>query len=314
LKSFGFGIPWTALFLGLGDVSSALGASAPVYDNKIIAYVEEHVVTQHQIDTEIKVIEATEGRLLDPKAKEEMGKKILEKIIEKEIIIKEFERMKGQLAESHVQKKYDAIQKTHFAGNPLKLAEALRYRGKTKLSYKNELRQGIIVECMHEQNVLKPTIVSPREIQGYYDHHRSKLIQKKQFDIDQIRVKKENQEEIAQIIQCLNAPQSYEERYQSLLQIPKISIDRMDELAEDDIIAVVAEKIRKMAVHTFSDVPIEIGDQMLFLGLRNIREAHLLSINEAMRIIEHRLTEKKYRLLRQKWIDDLKKKAYYVIL
>jgi hypothetical protein len=93
-----------------------------------------------------------------------------------------------------VQKKYDEVVKTHFDGDRLKLEDTLRENGKTKREFKKELRENGIVDFMYEHNVTIPNIVSPRDIQNYYDTHKSEMKQEQRINLDQIAVKKDNQE------------------------------------------------------------------------------------------------------------------------
>jgi parvulin-like peptidyl-prolyl isomerase len=88
----------------------------------------------------------------------------------------------------------------------------------------------------------------------------------------------------------------------------------MENVNENEIIPVIAEKIAKLSVGSFSEEPIELSGQFIFLGLHGIREARTLSLEEARESIEQILLEKKYQSLRQNWLDQLKRKAYCVII
>jgi cobalamin biosynthesis protein CobT len=158
---------------------------------------------------------------MDAESKEEKEKN-LNTIMDKKIIAKEFKRMKGQIPEFYVQKRCDTVLKTRFGDDPLKISKALYGQGKTKLTYKDDILEEVIMECMCERNVTKTNNVIPLEIQDYYDLHRSELVQKRQFDIDQIIVKKEDQEAIARINEYLASGWSYEKEYQEISQIPGV--------------------------------------------------------------------------------------------
>ncbi|MDR1303529.1 MAG: SurA N-terminal domain-containing protein, partial [Puniceicoccales bacterium] len=167
-------------------VTYAFVAQKNIYQNYIVARVENSVITKQQLENQWTF--AQRGEVVNPQLESDQKTKILNAMVEKKIIAKEFERIKGQLSENYIQKKYDSIQKIHFEGDALQFAEALHRQGQTKLSYKAYLREEAVVECMYERNVIKPNTVSPLEIQTYYDTHLSQFIQGKRFDVDQVAV------------------------------------------------------------------------------------------------------------------------------
>jgi hypothetical protein len=283
-----------------------------IYNNRIVAYVEDHIITQQQL--EIEMILFNGGRPLEEDLRERLRSKVLDTMVEKKIIAKEFERMKGQLPTSYVQKKYDEIQKTRFANSPRKFAEALRRYGKTKASYQDELKEDAIVEYMYGRNVLKPSVVSPLEIQNYYDCHRDELIRERQFDVDQVTLDSEDGEGITLVRECLEEILPYDALGQRLTQIPGVEIHSMEGLVEGDMQPLIGEKITTMEVGTFTQEPILLGNQAIFLGLRSVREEYPLSLDEARTFIEQTLLNEKYQLLRENWIQSLKQKSYYTIL
>jgi hypothetical protein len=296
--------------LPLGGTLHGFTVQKNVYSNYIVARVEDHVITKQQVEGEIAL--TTGGNTLAPEVKDELQTKVLDTLIEKKIIVKEFKRMKGQLPESYVPKKYDEIQKTHFDNDPLKLVEALHRQGKSKTSYKAWIQEEAIVSCMYERNVHKPNSVSPLDIQNYYQTHPEKFVQGKQFDIDQIMVKKEDTDTISSIQAYLKEECPYETHCQVLSQIPGITLSHMEAINESEVLPTIAEKITALPIGSFSSV--ELDEQIIFLGLCNIREARTLSLTETRESIEQTLLGERHQKLRQEWLDRLKQKAYCVIL
>jgi hypothetical protein len=308
----------------LSSILHGFTAQKNVYSNCIVAYAEDYVITKQQVESEIYVItkQQVESEMaftdnwsvLDPEAKNQLWTETLNGLIEKEMIVKEFGRMKGQLPESCIQKKYEEVQKTRFDDDPLKLAEALHRQGESKVSYKARIKKEVIVSCMYERNVHKPNSVSPLDIQNYYQTHLEKFVQGRQFDIDQIIVKKEDTDTIASIQERLKEECSYEAHCQSLLQIPGINFSHMEAINESEVLPIIVEKITALPIDSFSDEFIELDGQIVLLGLRGIREARTLPINEVRESIERTLLGERYQKLRQEWLDQLKQKAYCVVL
>jgi hypothetical protein len=287
-------------------------AQKGVYSNHIVAYVEDGIITKQQI--EMEMVLASKGNSLTPEAEGELRTKVRDALIEKKMIAKEFERMKGQLPEFYIQKKYDEIQKTRFDDDPLKLMEALRRQGTTKTGYKARLREDAVVSCMYEHNIHKPNSISPLDIQNYYQAHRAEFVRDRQFDIDQVIVKKEDVSALLLIQECLGSGGSYETCCQRLSQIAGVSLNHMDNISKNEVLPVIAEKMATLSVGSFSREFIEIDGSVVCLGLRSVREAHALSIGEAWESIESILLNKQYQWLYRKWFDQLKQKAYCVIL
>lgn len=279
------------------------------YSNGIVAYVANHVITEQQVEGGIAL--TTGGNTLAPEVKDELRTEVRNALIEKKIIAKEFERMKGQLPESYVQKKYEEVE-ARFDNDPLKLMEALHRQGKSKTSYKAWIREEAIVSCMYERNVHKPNSVSPLDIQNYYQTHPEKFIRGRQFDIDQIMVKKEDTDTISSIQACLKKECSYEAHCQDLSQIPGINFSHMEAINESEVLPIIVEKITALPIGSFSSV--ELDEQIIFLGLRNIREARTLSLCEVRESIEQTLLSERHQKLRQEWLDRLKQKVYCIIL
>jgi hypothetical protein len=277
-----------------------------------MAYVEDSVITKQQIEMEVTL--ASRGNPLSPEAKSELERRVRDALIENKMIAKEFERMKGQLPEFYVQKKYDEIQRMRFDGDPLKLMEALRHQGTTKMGYKDRLREDAIVSCMYERNIHKPNSVSPLDIQSYYQAHRAEFVRGKQFDIDQIIVKKEDTNALSLVQECLKGECSYGECYRRLSQIVGVSLNRMDNIAESEVLPAIAEKMATIPVGSFGHEFVEIDGSVVSLGVRGVREAHALSLGEAWEDIELVLLNEQCQWLHRQWLDQLKQKAYCVIL
>jgi hypothetical protein len=308
LKNFGSIFPLYIL-LPMGMLHG-FTAQKNVYDNHIAAYVEDRIITKQQLESEVMLM--TNQNVLKSEPESALRAKALDALLEKRMIIKEFERLKGQIPESYIQKRYDEVQKTRFDDDSLQLVEALHRQGKSRTSYKAELREEVIVSCMYERNVHKPNVVSPLDIQNYYQTHGTEWVQGRRFDIDQITLEKGDSDALLSVQECFKYP--YETCCQHLSQIPNGSFQHMENIGEDEVLPIIAEKIAGLSVGSFTPEFIELGEKIIFLGLRNVREARVLSINEVWENIEQTLSGERYQCLRQKWLDQLKQKAYCVIL
>lgn len=291
-------LPDVLLSMGMLHGSTAQNI---VYKNKIAAHVENRAITTWQINQE-----ATRSKISHREALEVLSEKIF--------IVCEFVRIRGQLPENYAQKECDKIRKTRFDNDYLKFSDALKKNGKTKQSFENELREKAIVGFMYDCNVTRPSTVSPLDTQNYYNAHKSEMKQGRQISFDQIAISKENQKSIEDVKKCIKSGNNYEEIFERLSKIPNANINRNDDLLCADILPTVVQKVETMALNSFSDEGIELGNHIMFFGLRKIKEERLLTLTEASANIERILLNKRYQQLRQDWLDSLRKKAHYIVI
>jgi hypothetical protein len=107
---------------------------------------------------------------------------------------------------------------------------------------------------------------------------------------------------------------NYETIFKHLSEFPSVFVNRNDGLPMGDIVPEVAQKVKTMALNSFCDESIEIGDYIIFFGLRKIEKEHPLTLAEASGRIERTLLNKRCQRLRQEWLDGLREKAYYIVL
>jgi hypothetical protein len=88
----------------------------------------------------------------------------------------------------------------------------------------------------------------------------------------------------------------------------------MDALLESDLLSVITKKIEKMSINSLDKEPIDFGNQIVFIGLRGVREVHSLSLNEANKSIERILLNEKNQSRLANWVDGLRKKSYCLAL
>jgi hypothetical protein len=290
------------------EMLCASSSRGSVYENRIAAYVEDRVITTQQV--EVEVGRWTSGNGTDADAR----KKVLEALSEKIIITKEFERMQGKLPENFVQNRYDEILKSRFNSDRLKFEEALREWGKTKRSFKDKIREDAIIEFMYGRNVTSPSMVSPGAIRSYFYAHAPEIKSEKRVSLDQAVIKAGNPQLVETVKNCIKNESNYEKLIQQLSEIPHVLMNRNDDLLFKDVLLSVAQKVETLPPNSFDSEGLEIEGSIVFLGLRKVEEPRVLTLVEASSNIERILLDEKYQQLRKKWLDDLKKKAYYVVL
>jgi peptidyl-prolyl cis-trans isomerase SurA len=158
---------------------------ANAYKNHIVAIVEDHIITADQLYRDWQISHATPNRSRKDTT-DSLLQQHLESMIDRILIVKEFERKKGKIPESFIEGHYQQYLQKHFHNQRQLLSEYLRQHGKSIHELKEEIRQQAIVHFMRQENI-KATI-SPEEISHYYEQHREEFSQKAQIHLQQVFV------------------------------------------------------------------------------------------------------------------------------
>ncbi|UPA28264.1 MAG: peptidylprolyl isomerase [Verrucomicrobiota bacterium] len=308
MKAFGQAVLCFAGFMVGAWVSAE--ESDVVYFNNIEAEVEGTVVTFQEVEME--------AAMLEPQFRgDEARKKALNSHMEREVIVREFERNKGRLPDNYVQKKYDEILKTKFGDDRTRLASALYARGMTKRDYEEEIRKDAIEGYMFSHNVMLPSMVSPREIQDYYDAHVSEMVDGERATFDQVVVTDENRLSLEAVVanvaqgKASDPKALYEETCAKLRETPEVVLNTMESVSLSDIQPEIAECVKSMDLNTFQRV--EVGEHALWIGLRSREPSRSLPIDEVSDDIKNILIGQQSEKLKKHWIEGLMAKAYHVV-
>lgn len=277
-----------------------LGLNASeVYQNGIAAEVEGKIITNQEVNLSALALRGSYKE-------SELQKVALDLLLEKEIVTAEFNRMKGQLPENYVEQRYNEVLNRNFNGDRMKFEQMLRSQGKTKHSYKEDIRDRSIVDFMYERNVAMPSSVSPKDILEYYNAHKSEMVQSAYFTLDQFAFG--DNEKISEIV-AKNLP--YSETCDAIKTIPEVTVSVIEQATKDDIRPEIAEKITNAKTGEFFQV--QVGNQSLWIGVREKHEAKALSVTEVSRKIEQYLISERYQELRKNWLNQLRSKAYCIV-
>lgn len=144
--------------------------------NALVAVVFDTPITVDDIKIQTAPVEEELFRQFarDPAALQqkvnEVRQSALETLIERELIIHEFESAGYSLPESVIDEQVQDRIRRQF-GDRLTLTKTLQARGMSYETYRRGIRQQVIVDAMTARNVNSVLLVSPFEIERYYNEN-----------------------------------------------------------------------------------------------------------------------------------------------
>jgi peptidyl-prolyl cis-trans isomerase SurA len=174
-KTIGVGVG--VLVLGaLGEVSAQ-----PQLLNGIAAKVNGKIITQEEIASAITVddrqllmrLYGRQPALLEEKMRQ-LRQDALDLLVERELILHEFETAGYQLPESVIDEYLKGIIRERY-GDRLNLVKELQLKGQTTESFRREIRADYIVQAMRQKNVSSIVLVSPYKIESYYGQNTNQF-------------------------------------------------------------------------------------------------------------------------------------------
>ncbi|MCS1410676.1 MAG: Chaperone SurA [Verrucomicrobia subdivision 3 bacterium] len=192
-------MPFTTLLLrklSLLVISVAITIAKPTSAasellNAVVAMVYETPITVDDIKIQTAPLEEELFRQFghDPVALQqkvnEVRQNALETLIDRQLIINEFESEGYSLPESVIDEQVKDRVRRQF-GDHLTLTKTLQARGITYETFRKSIRQQVIVDALTARNVNSVVLVSPFEIERYYQENIDKYQQEERIRLRMI--------------------------------------------------------------------------------------------------------------------------------
>jgi peptidyl-prolyl cis-trans isomerase SurA len=316
-KTIGVGVG--VLVLGaLGEVSAQ-----PQLLNGIAAKVNGKIITQEEIASAITVddrqllmrLYGRQPALLEEKMRQ-LRQDALDLLVERELILHEFETAGYQLPESVIDEYLKGIIRERY-GDRLNLVKELQLKGQTTESFRREIRADYIVQAMRQKNVSSIVLVSPYKIESYYGQNTNQFRVEDQIRLRMIFVanrpdrparmsRKLADEILAKIEQGApfkemaavysDGSQRVEAGDWGWIEPSKLN----EELAQVAVLLAPGER---------SGV-IELSNGCYLMLVEEFREAHVRSLPDVRDEIEKTLLLQERQRLYKQWIERLKAKSF----
>jgi len=324
---------FAAILLGgilLGAFVSPAPAQQPEVVDGVAAIVNTDVITISQVrelvgERERALREAYVGPDLIEKVKElRLG--ALKDLVDRQLILQEFKSMEengANIPDHVIEDRVQSIIREEFGGDRAAFIRTLQAQGYTLTKFREIEREKIIVQAMRQAKVTDNFVVSPKQIQDFYDKNKDAYSLPEQVKLRMI-VLREGTGDIAEGDKL----QTAREIRQKILS--GAEFERMAQMySEDEATSDVGgdwgwiernmlnEQLTKVAFSLkageTSDV-LKIGDSYYILFVEARKNATVKPMAEVRDEIESRLIQQERMKAQQRWIDTLRRKAYIKIL
>ena len=145
-----------------------------------VAKVGGTIITQKAFDARVADFEAQyagTGQIPDktsaPDQYKDFQRQVLDYMITYEVANQAAKDLKVAVADADVQKEIDSVLSTTFGGDQTKFDDALKQQGITLDQLKNSYRESMLLQKVYEEVTKNVTTVADKDIQAYYDAHKS---------------------------------------------------------------------------------------------------------------------------------------------
>jgi len=298
-------------------------ADAQLID-RIVAVVNNDVVTQSELDTLFRPVyaelkEEYKGQLLYEKLNE-VRLKLLNQLIEDRLVFQEAKEQKIQANESEVNKQLEEF-KSRFK-NDMEMEVALRQEGVSLKVIRERLNRQSTIRILHDIEVRSKVVVSPLEIQKYYQDNPEKFIEKDQLKVRSITIKKSDEakntgmkdEAAWRLIQDLRTAILGGENFEELAKVHSQDIHAEksglgDWIQRGEMIPAIDETIFTLKEDEVSGV-IETSMGYHIFRVEESKEGSTRNLEEMQDQIHAFLYHQKLEARFHKWVEGLKSKAY----
>ncbi len=319
------------LVLALAFAGRAWTQRAEVIDG-IAAIVNNDVVTISQVREligarERSLREIYKGAELESKLNE-MRLSAIKDLIDRQLILQEFKKLadKGAAIPDYiVDDRMQAIIRQEFGGDRAAFVRTLQAQGYTLTRFREIEKEKIIIQAMRQQKVDNNFVISPTQIQVYYEKNKQAYATPEQVKLRMIVIREGSSGDIPDMGSKRELAEEIREKVAKGAEF-----DRMAEMYSEDQTTQQAggdwgwierntlnEKLTNMA---FSLRPGEVSPVIAVENTYYIvmveakRNATTKPIGDVREEIEKNLIQQERTKAQQRWLDSLRQKAFIKIL
>ena len=159
---------------------------AAVVNDKVITFVQ---INQEVGETEKLLRQNYTGQDLFERVKE-AKLNVLRALIERELIIQDFKDKGGFIPDTFTNERIGDVIRDEYGGDRVAFVKTLYERGVTMQKYKDEIKDNAIVGYMRNKNVVQTVLVSPYQIEQYYQQNLRLFVQDEQLRVSTIVTRK----------------------------------------------------------------------------------------------------------------------------
>jgi hypothetical protein len=295
--------------LGLSS-SGALASHA----NRLVALVGDQAISAWQLEQDHRAAQAvsgTETTAGDP----ESLRRHLEEMINRRLIVRDFERRKGKIPPAFVEQHYQEYLQDRFHNQRRLFADYLHQHGKSVQEFKEEIRQHAIVHFMRQERTKDP--IRPSEVADYYRRHPEEFHQRAQLRLQQALVPYGNEAErdslrpkLAALLKTWHAGEDLARNCPFWQRdLPALQYQNLGWTAVDDLRPELQEAVRGLGEGEHTPW-LELSQAFVLLHRSGQRPAHRQALSEVYASLQEALLERQQQERYERWVQELRAKAF----
>ncbi|MBN8711019.1 MAG: hypothetical protein BGO12_13830 [Verrucomicrobia bacterium 61-8] len=308
----------------------ALAQKAEVIDG-IAALVNNDVVTISQVR---ELVGARERSLRQIYSGNELRSKLeevrlaaIKDLIDRQLILQEFKKLQekgASIPDYVIDDRVQTIIREEFGGDRSAFIRTLQAQGYTLTRFKEIEREKIVVQAMRQSKVSNDFVISPTQIQAYYNKNKMSYATPEQVKLRMIVIREENSSDVAS-----TDKQGIAKEIRDKIA-GGAEFDRMAQMYSEDTNTqevggdwgwiergTLNEQLTSVA---FSLRPgevspvVQIGGTYYILMIEAKKNATVKPISDVRDEIERNLIQQERMKAQERWLDTLRQKAYIKIL
>ena len=296
--------------------------------NGVAVLVNDAIITYQDIEISaaqgLEVLERqyfSQPEVLE-KRKQDLRTSVLEDLLSRQLILHEFKTSGYNLPESYLDDVIKERIKKRF-GDRATLTKSLQEQGITYETFRQRIREEIIVEALRQKHVSQEILISPQKIETYYAEHTNDFKVNDQIKLRRIILSKPrtgSADAVRKVGQEILAKLDEGVPFAEMASVYSEGADRAQggdyewtepsKLAKEIAAAVSSLKPGQRTGLVETPATRETSGAFFILLVENKRPAHVKSLSEVREEIERSLRVEEVRRLEKQWIDGLKKKSF----
>ncbi len=287
--------------------------------NKVVAVVNEEIVTRQDVDQLLSVLYAQEVQAHDREGllqkMEELKKDILKRIIEDKLILSRAKELGVKVTEIETDDKLEQVK----SGFPSEEAfyDMLETQGITVANLKDRYRDQIMMKKLVDFEIRSKVSILPSDIAEYYQKYREEFKQEEKRRVRHVLIKAKDEVElelarveIARVYEALKEGASFAELAKEYSQGPhRAEGGDMGYVSHGEMLGELDEAILALKPGEFSE-PVKSNIGYHIFKVTEIRDLGYFGLEEVQPAIKKMLYHKEFKKKLKGWVDDLKKEAY----
>lgn len=308
-----------------GFLRHNIASNKSIGDDAVVAVVEDRAITKAEVMREVEpfipqIRAASNSEFeFNSRVNAYVGD-ILQNMIDRELIVKDFEKKGMSIPMSYLDTYFDDYLKREFSGDRAELMRYVREQGKTIKQFREEQRKEIIVNYMRGNMRQTVAEISPKKISEYYEKNRQRWFSPASVKIRMITLKttvsmslEANRKLAAQIMEKIAGGADFAELAKTYSKDDSAvkggewgwyKKGQLNPQLDKAVFAVPAGGTTK---------PIELGDMIFILKVEQTRPEGVREIDDVREEIEFAIADANSKAAYQKWIEGLRAKAYIKI-